>query len=205
MSKPYDPKDYFYRKAKKEGLRARSAYKIEEIADRFKLLRTGIAVLDLGAAPGGWLQVMADRIGPKGAVIGVDLVPIAPIAKPGVKTAVLDIRAPDFAEKMRQLHAGQFDLVTSDMAPKTTGIKDVDEARSLELASLALDTAESVLKRGGGFVCKVFMGAGFDPYLNRIKLRFERTKVMRPEATRERSFEHYVVGVGFRPTGGAAR
>lgn len=196
MSKPYDPKDFYYRKAKKEGLRARSAFKIEEIAERFHLLRKGMAVLDLGAAPGGWLQVMGEQIGPTGVVVGVDLVPIASIGKSWVKTAVLDIRAPDFAQQLSVLHpSGRFDLVTSDMAPKTSGIKDVDEARSLELSSLALETARKTLAPGGHFVCKVFMGSGFDEYLKTVKAAFARTKVVRPEATRERSFEHYVVAL----------
>lgn len=199
MSKPYDPRDFYYRKAKKEGLRARSAYKIEEIAERFHLLEPGMAVLDLGAAPGGWLQVMADKVGPRGAVIGVDLVPIASIGKAWVKTAALDIRADDFDQKLAELHPGPYRLVTSDMAPKTSGIKEVDEARSLELAGLALDTAVRVLVPGGSFVCKVFMGSGFDAFLARCKRHFQRTKVVRPEATRERSFEHYVVALSLRP------
>ncbi|MGC4121488.1 MAG: RlmE family RNA methyltransferase [Myxococcales bacterium] len=199
MPKPYDPKDFYYRKAKKEGLRARSAYKIDEIAERFRLLRPGMAILDLGAAPGGWLQVMAEQVGEKGLVIGVDLVAIAPIAKRHVKTAVLDIRAPDFEARLAELHSGKFDLVTSDMAPKTMGIKDVDETRSLELSELALATAKKTLKPGGSFVCKVFMGTGFEGYLKQVKATFARTKVMRPEATRDRSYEHYVVGMELRP------
>jgi 23S rRNA (uridine2552-2'-O)-methyltransferase len=197
-TKPYDPKDFYYRKAKKEGLRARSAYKIEEIADRFSLLKPGTKVLDLGAAPGGWLQVMAERVGPKGRVIGVDIVEIRPIAKPWVKVAVLDILAPDFRERLAEIEKGPFDLVTSDMAPKTSGIKEHDEARSLELAAMALDTAVALLPPGGNFVCKVFMGTGFDELLARVKKHFERTKVVRPEATRARSFENYVVGLSLR-------
>jgi 23S rRNA (uridine2552-2'-O)-methyltransferase len=198
LSKPYNPKDYYYRKAKQGGLRARSAFKIEEIGKRFKLLHAGMAVLDLGAAPGGWLQVMADQVGPRGVVVGIDLVPIAPMAKPQVKTAVLDMRAPDLEEKLSALHLGKYDLVTSDMAPKTSGIKESDEARSLELASLALQTAQRLLIPGGNFVCKVFMGSGFDAFLRECKRAFDRVKVVRPEATRERSFEHYIVGLGAR-------
>jgi 23S rRNA (uridine2552-2'-O)-methyltransferase len=198
VSKPYDPKDFYYRKAKKEGLRARSAYKIEEIAERFRLLRKGMAVLDLGAAPGGWLQIIGDKVGPSGAAVGIDLVPIAPIAKPAVRTAVLDARAPDFEQQLAALHRGPFDLVTSDMAPKTCGIKDTDEARSLELASLALQTARTTLRAGGNFVCKVFMGSGFDGFVAECKKVFEKTRVVRPEATRERSYEHYIVGLGRR-------
>ena len=198
MSKPYDPKDFYYRKAKKEGLRARSAFKIEEIARRFGLLKRGMAVLDLGAAPGGWLQVMADVVGPSGSVVGVDLMPIAPLGKPWVKTAVLDIRAPDFEASLEHLYPGRFDLVTSDMAPKTSGIKGADQARSLELAGLALTVAKKMLKPGGDFVCKLFMGGDFGAFLGSAKAAFAQARVVRPEATRERSFEHYVVALGFR-------
>jgi len=117
-----------------------------------------------------------------------------------VKTAVLDIRAEDFPERLRELHAGRFHLVTSDMAPKTCGVKDIDEARSLELATLALRTAQKTLVPGGSFVCKVFMGGDFELFLREVKASFARTKVVRPEATRERSFEHYVVGLELRPS-----
>ena len=141
MGKPYDPKDFYYRKAKKEGLRARSAFKIEELATRFQLVRKGMAVLDLGAAPGGWLQILADQVGPSGVVVGVDLVAISSIGKPWVRTAVLDIRAEDFPARLAELHAGRFELVTSDMAPKTTGIKMTDEEASTE----AFDSVNSIL------------------------------------------------------------
>ncbi|MFN7130622.1 MAG: RlmE family RNA methyltransferase [Myxococcales bacterium] len=202
MSKPYDPKDFFYRKAKKEGLRARSAFKIEEIGQRFRLFRKGMAILDLGAAPGGWLQVMADQVGPQGVVVGVDLVPIAGFNKSWIKTAALDIRADDFPQQLEALHHGRFDLVTSDMAPKTSGIRDADFARSIELSELALQTAQRTLKPGGNFVCKVFMGPDFDRYLVEVKKAFDKTKVIRPEATRERSYEVYVVGLGLRQGAG---
>ncbi len=198
-SRPYDPRDFYFRQAHRDGLRARSAYKIEEILDRHRLLAPGDKVLDLGAAPGGWLQVMGRRVGPKGRVIGVDLVPIRPLPElPWVATAVLDIRAPDFREALGAIEAGPFDLVTSDMAPKTSGIKAQDEARSLELAELALATAERLLPRGGGFVCKVFMGGDFASFIARCERTFASVRVLRPKATRERSFEHYAIGLGRR-------
>ena len=194
-SKPYDPRDFYFRQAHKDGLRARSAYKIEEILDRHRLLPTGGKVLDLGAAPGGWLQVMGKRVGPKGRVVGVDLVPIRPLPElPWVTTAVLDIRADDFKEALDRIERGPFHLVTSDMAPKTSGIKAQDEARSIELSELALATAERLLPRGGGFVCKVFMGADFSGFTRRCEAVFGSVRVLRPKATRERSFEHYVIG-----------
>src|SRR5215208_4386941 len=154
MAKPYDPKDFYYRKAKKEGLRARSAFKIDEIIQRHKLLAAGRAVLDLGAAPGGFLQVIAHAVGPKGVAVGVDLEPIRNLGKPWVKTAVVDLLAPGAVGDIRALHPAPFDLVTSDMAPKTIGVKVVDEARSLELCRMALGVAVELLKPGGAFVTK---------------------------------------------------
>src|SRR5712692_8642694 len=134
MGKPYRAKDHYFHKAKGLGLRARSAFKIDEIARRFGILRQGAKVLDLGAAPGGFLQVIADAIGATGMVVGVDLVPVQPIPKPQVKTVLLDALADDFEEKLRAIYEGPFDAVVSDMAPKTSGIKTTDEARSLRLA-----------------------------------------------------------------------
>jgi 23S rRNA (uridine2552-2'-O)-methyltransferase len=201
MAKPYDPKDFYYRKAKKEGLRARSAFKIEEILRRHQLLRRGDAVLDLGAAPGGFLQVLAEAVGERGAAVGVDLEPIRNLGKPWVKTGVVDLLAPEALASIRALHPGPYRLVTSDMAPKTIGVKVTDEARSLELVRMALATAESLLARGGAFVAKVFMGGDFPTLKKELQGRFGEVHVVRPEATREHSFEVYVLGKAFR--GGA--
>ena len=149
MAKPYDPKDFYFRQAKKQGLRARSAFKIEEILRKQKLLGKGGSVLDLGAAPGGFLQILAEVVGPRGVAVGVDIVPIQRLPQPWVKVAVVDLLAPDALDRIRELHAGRFDLVTSDMAPKTTGVKITDEARSLELCRIALAVARETLKLGG--------------------------------------------------------
>lgn len=201
-SKPYNPQDAFYRKARQEGLRARSAYKIEEIDRRFGLFGKGKAVLDLGAAPGGWLQIIARRVGRGGVVVGIDLQPIPPMPPP-VQTAVLDIFAPDLREQLSSMHEGAWDVVTSDMAPKTTGVKATDEARSLELAEHALELAEELLRPGGAFVAKVFEGGDFESYLRKVKASFKQVKLVRPEATRGRSFEIYVVGIGRKADGSA--
>ncbi len=198
MSKPYDPKDYYYRKAKSQGLRARSAYKIEEIARRHRLLSRGQAVLDLGAAPGGFLQVLADEVGERGVAVGVDLEPVRGLGRPWVKSGVVDLLAPDALPRIRALHAGPFDVVTSDMAPKTIGVKVTDEARSLELSRMALGVAREVLKLGGSFVTKVFMGGDFPIFRREVAALFDEVHVARPQATREHSFECYVVGKGFR-------
>jgi 23S rRNA (uridine2552-2'-O)-methyltransferase len=198
MAKPYDPKDRFFQKAKEQGLRARSAFKIEEILGRQKLLGKGGSVLDLGAAPGGFLQILAEVVGPSGVAVGVDIVPMKQLGRPWVKTAVLDLLAPDALDRIRELHPGRFDLVTSDMAPKTIGVKITDEARSLELSRMALSVACDTLKLGGSFVVKVFMGGDFPIFQKELRARFGKVDVVRPEATRERSFEVYVVGRSFR-------
>ena len=199
MAKPYDPKDFYFRQAKKAGLRARSAFKIEEILRRHRLLSKGDAVLDLGAAPGGFLQILADAVGERGVAVGVDLEPIRNLGKPWVRTAIVDLLAPDALERIRALHPGPYRLVTSDMAPKTIGVKVTDEARSLELVRMALTVAEPVLSPGGAFVAKVFMGGDFPALKKELQPRFESIHVIRPEATRESSYEVYVLGKGFRP------
>jgi 23S rRNA (uridine2552-2'-O)-methyltransferase len=198
MAKPYDPKDFYYRKAKKEGLRARSAFKIDEIVRRHRLVAKGDTVLDLGAAPGGFLQVLADEVGERGVAVGVDLEPIRPLGRPWVRTAIVDLLAPDALERIRALHAGPFDLVTSDMAPKTIGVKVTDEARSLELVRMALSVAAATLAPDGAFVAKVFMGGDFPVLKRELQARFDEVRVVRPKATRESSYEVYVVGKGFR-------
>jgi 23S rRNA (uridine2552-2'-O)-methyltransferase len=198
MSKPYDPKDFYFRKAKKEGLRARSAFKIDEILRRHRLLSRGDAVLDLGAAPGGFLEILADAVGEEGVAVGVDLEPIRAMGRRQVRTAVVDLLAPDALDRIRALHPGRFALVASDMAPKTIGVKVTDEARSLELVRTALRVAEATLERGGAFVAKVFMGGDFPALKKELQARFEAVQVVRPKATRESSYEVYVLGKGFR-------
>jgi 23S rRNA (uridine2552-2'-O)-methyltransferase len=198
MAKPYDPKDFYYRKAKKAGLRARSAFKIDEILARHRLLSKGDAVLDLGAAPGGFLQILADAVGEEGIAVGVDLEPVRNLGKRWVKTAVVDLLAPDALDRIQALHDGPFRLVTSDMAPKTIGVKITDEARSLELVRMALSVAEATLEKGGAFVAKVFMGGDFPALKKELQSRFAEVVIVRPQATRESSYEVYVLGKGFK-------
>ena len=198
MAKPYDPKDFYYRKAKKAGLRARSAFKIDEILKRHRLLGKGDAVLDLGAAPGGFLQILAEEVGEGGVAVGVDLEPIRNLGKPWVRTAIVDLLAPTALAQIRALHGGRFRLVTSDMAPKTIGVKITDEQRSLELVRMALGVAVETLERGGAFVAKVFMGGEFPILKKEVARQFDEVLVARPQATRDSSYEVYVVAKGFR-------
>lgn len=195
MGNPYKPKDHFFQKAKKEGMRARSAFKIEEISKRFGLLKKGGRVLDLGAAPGGFVQVIAEAVGPSGKVIGVDLVPIKPFNLPQVQTAVLDVLADDFPQKLSELYDGPYDVVISDLAPKTTGIKITDEARSFRLADRALEMSTTRGRPGSAFIAKLFMGRDFEAFRDSVRAAFEEVKIVRPEATRGASMEVYVVGL----------
>ncbi|RKH41228.1 SAM-dependent methyltransferase [Corallococcus sicarius] len=196
MGKSYRPKDHYFQKAKQEGLRARSAFKVDEILKRFPTsVKKGAAVLDLGAAPGGFLQILVDAVGVSGRVVGVDIVAIRPFSQKQVTTAVLDVLADDFDAKLAALYDGLYDAVISDMAPKTSGIKGTDEARSLRLAGKALEVAAARGRPGGTFVAKVFMGGDFEAFRDDVRKLYEEVKVVRPEATRGASMEVYVVGL----------
>lgn len=198
MPRPYNPRDRFYRKAKDQGLRARSAFKLEEIQRRFHVLRPGGRVLDLGAAPGGWCQIASREVGPKGFVLGVDLEEIPPLA--GTQTWVADAFAPGLPERLRSEGRAPYDAVLSDLAPRTSGIRGVDEARSLELAGRALELCLQVVKPSGSFVVKVFMGGDFEGFLRTCRAAFQKVRLVRPEASVARgSKEVYLVCQGPRP------
>ena len=189
--------DTWVKRARTEGRRSRAAYKLEEIAGRDRLLGPGQVVVDLGAAPGGWSQVAADRVGPRGRVFAVDLLEMAPMR--GVTLLRGDFRdAPVAAELERALAGQKVDLVLSDMAPNLSGIPSSDQARMLELAELALDFALKHLKPQGNFLVKVFQGAGFEPFLKAVRSRFVSVAVRKPEASRSRSSEVYLLGKGLR-------
>ncbi len=189
----YDPRDRFFLKAKKEGLRARSAYKLDEIQRRFRLLRPGGTVLDLGAAPGGWCQIAAREVGPRGFVLGLDLEVIPPLPPP-TQTWVADAFSPELLTRLRSDGHAPYDAVLSDLAPRTSGIRSADEARSVALAERALGLALQVLKPAGAFVVKVFMGGDFEAFVKLCKQAFAETKIVKPEASVARgSKEVYLV------------
>jgi 23S rRNA (uridine2552-2'-O)-methyltransferase len=187
--------DKFFRRAKAEGYRARSAYKLLEIAKKYRLLRDGQTVLDLGAAPGSWSQVAYERVGQTGKVVAVDLQPI--LALPGVPAVVGDIREAATIDAALALLGKPADLVLSDVAPQASGILVTDQARAIELATEALGVARRALRPGGAFVVKVFRGEDFDQLLNRVRRGFKTVNVAIPEATREESREAYIVARGF--------
>lgn len=187
-----DP-DTWYRKAKSEGYRARSAYKLKQIQDRFDVIGPGDDVLDLGAAPGGWLQVARELT--EGSVVGVDLSPIEPIE--GVHTIQGDFTDDAVVEKIVEALDGSADVVLSDAAPDLSGVWSMDHARSVDLSRQALSIAKRVLAPGGTFLCKVFQGSEFKAFLDEVDREFRRARGFSPEASRKRSAEMYVLGTGF--------
>ncbi len=190
--------DSYYRKAKREGYRSRAAYKLLELNLRFGLIRPGNRVVDLGSAPGGWLQVCARLAGPEGRVVGVDLQPIEPLGESQVFLLQGDIVSAVSQEKTRELLGHGADCVLSDLAPRLSGIRDADLSRSAELVRAALNFACALLKPGGSFLVKTFMGEGTADLLAELRQRFTSVRSTRPEATRKSSSEIYVIAKGFR-------
>jgi len=189
--------DPYVKQAQKEGYRARSSYKLLELNERDRLIRPGMSVLDLGSAPGGWSQVAAALVGAKGRVLATDILPMAPLKN--VDFIQGDFREESVLERiLAHLNGALVDLIISDIAPNISGISSADQAASIYLLELALDMARRVLKPGGNFVAKMFQGAGSDEYLKELRGAFEKVTIRKPEASRPRSREVYVVARGFR-------
>jgi 23S rRNA (uridine2552-2'-O)-methyltransferase len=185
-------RDRFHQKAKQEGYAARAVYKLAELDERFDLLAPGLRVLDLGCAPGSWLQYARGKIGDDGVLVGVDRG--APRTSAGAQIVVGDVMAIDPASL-----GGPFDVVLSDMAPDTTGVRHADQARSEALFEQALEIAIATLAPGGDFVGKLFQGPDFKRLLDAARKRFSTVKAAKPESSRQISIEQYVVAKGFRP------
>lgn len=202
MPKPYTPNDKWSQRAAKEGYRARSVYKLMELDERFGLLKPGMTVIDLGAAPGSWLQYAAKMVGPTGALFGFDLTAIEPVADPersrgvaeNVKTFVKDITDRfGIEDLLRQEGVREADLVLSDIAPNTSGVKDMDQWKSVELATASLALTKDLLKPNGKCVVKVFRGADFDEFYKNLKMDWQEPRIIEVEASRDRSREVYVI------------
>ena len=191
-------KDIYVQRSRKEGYRSRASYKLLELDEKYGLIKPGQVVVDLGAAPGGWSQVVAERLRGKGTVIASDILPMDSIA---------DVRfiQGDFTEEavfdriVEVIGDSRVDLVISDMAPNMSGMKDIDQPRAMHLVELAVDFATRVLKPGGVLVTKVFQGEGFDPLLRELRGCFDRVSAKKPDASRGRSREVYWLARGFRP------
>jgi 23S rRNA (uridine2552-2'-O)-methyltransferase len=188
-------RDRFHQKAKREGFLARAVYKLEEIDAKYAIFDGGHRVLDLGCAPGSWLQYARQRIGEPAQLVGLDRAPLDR-QLPGARILVGDVQTIEVAQLLGELPA--FDVVLSDMAPDTTGVRHVDQARSEALFERALEIATLVLAPGGNFVGKLFQGPDFKKLTEAVRARFAVQKTAKPASSRQISIEQYVVGKGFR-------
>lgn len=188
--------DHYTRQAKKDNFAARSAYKLQEIQKKNKILTKGARVLDLGCAPGSWLQFTVKTIGPSGRLVGIDLSPVT-VSLPD-NVVVIEGDVSDIEAHLTALGQTHFDVVLSDMAPATTGNRHLDEARSVGLCEAALYVAEKSLATGGNFVCKIFQGSGFKPFADQVRERFHRQTAFRPQSTRKASREVFIIGLGIK-------
>lgn len=187
--------DEYVKRAQKEGYRARAAYKLMEIDDKDKLIRPGMTIVDLGSAPGSWCQVAKQRLKGQGRIIGLDLLDMHTIA--GVEFIQGDFREESVLKELeKKLNKKQVDLVIADMAPNISGVKDTDQAGAIYLTELALEFSQQWLKPKGNFLVKVFIGAGFDDIVKRMRSEFDKVVTRKPKASRGRSNETYLLGLG---------
>ncbi len=191
-------KDQYYRLAKIRGYRSRAAYKLLQAVRSYDLILPGQKVVDLGAHPGGWLQVAREVVGPDGFVLGVDLKPVGGIPYPNVKVLVEDVHSPDLVEKILSALGGPADTVVSDLAPSIIGAWDVDHARQVDLARVALDIAREILKQRGNVLIKLFQGPELKAFEEEASAFFEMSRLLKPKASRPESSEVYFLGLGFR-------
>jgi len=189
--------DPYVKRAQQEGWRSRAVYKLAEIQDKDRILRPGLTVVDLGAAPGGWSQFAVGIVGPKGHVFALDILPMDPV--PGVEFLEGDFRDEEVLARLRAaMGEHRADLVMSDMAPNITGMNTVDQPRAMYLAELALDLARQVLVPGGDFLVKVFQGEGFDAFVADMRASFGKVLFRKPKASRPRSREVYALARNFK-------
>ena len=188
--------DPFVKQAQKDGYRSRSAYKLIELNEKDRLIRPNMRILDLGSAPGGWSQMAGRLVGRKGRVLATDILPMDPVAN-------VDFIQDDFTDDhvvdqlLGWLEGGRFDLILSDIAPNLSGIDSADQAGSMYLLELALDTVRKTLKPGANFVAKMFQGSGSDDFMKELRKSFEKVLIRKPEASRKESREVYIVAKGF--------
>jgi len=187
--------DPFVKRAQAEGWRSRAVFKLDELIERDKLLKPGMLVVDLGAAPGGWSQMVRERLGDAGRIVALDILPMQGIG--GVDFVLGDFREDSVLKQLESLLDGAtVDLVLSDMAPNMSGVGAVDQDRSMALAELAADFAETHLGKGGAFLTKLFQGQGFDEYLRRLREHYAHVSIRKPKASRARSNEVYALATG---------
>ncbi len=194
-------REYYYKKAKEENYRSRATYKLVQANAKYGFIQRNDVVVDLGAAPGGWIQAARKMTGKNGYVLGVDLKPIEPFTQEYIRTIIADLTEPDIVEQIRSFLPREADTVISDAAPNITGVWEVDHARQIDLATKALEIAQCVLRPGGNFFVKLFEGEMFNHYIQTVKDLFETVKIVKPQASRAKSSEMYLLALGLKSKG----
>ena len=194
-------RDYYYKKAKEENYRSRSTYKLVQANEKYGFIRRDDVVVDLGAAPGGWIQAARKMTGKNGYVLGIDLKPIDPFTQEYVRTIIADFTEPDIVEQIRSFLPREADVVISDAAPNITGVWEVDQAKQIDLATKALEIAQCVLRSQGNFFVKLFEGEMFNEFILSVKEVFETVKIVKPLASRQKSSEMYLLATGLKSKG----
>ncbi|MGD0644396.1 MAG: RlmE family RNA methyltransferase [Candidatus Bathyarchaeia archaeon] len=194
-------REYYYKKAKEENYRSRATYKLVQANERYGFIQRNDIVVDLGAAPGGWIQAARKMTGKNGFVLGVDLKPIDPFTQEYVRTIIADLTEPGIVEEIRSFLPRMADAVISDAAPNITGVWEVDHARQIDLATKALEIAQCLLRPSGNFFVKVFEGDLLNDFIQTVKNLFETVKIVKPEASRAKSSEMYLLALGLKSKG----
>lgn len=190
-------KDQFHLLAKERGFRSRASFKLLQVTKRYRFIKRADRVLDLGAAPGGWLQAAHQVVGGEGYVLGVDKEPIAGLPYENVATVVADVSQSDVIEQIRSVSGSMFDVIVSDLSPNLSGVWEVDQARQIELARIALRIASAVLRPGGSMLVKVFQGSDLKDFQIEMRSSFQTLRIVKPPASRPESAELYFLGLGF--------
>jgi len=191
-------RDYYYKKAKEERYRSRAAYKLLQAIEKYHFIKNGDVVVDLGAAPGGWVQAARKIVGSKGFVLGVDLKPIEPFPDRNVRTIIGDISEEETLQQILEFLTRKANVVISDVSPNISGIWEIDHARQIDLAQQALEIALKTLESSGNFFVKVFQGDMLDDFVEKMKEHFEVMKVIKPKASRAKSSEIFLLGMGLK-------
>ncbi|MDR0373648.1 MAG: RlmE family RNA methyltransferase [Nitrososphaerota archaeon] len=190
--------EFYYKKAKAENYRSRSTYKLVQTNNRYGFIKAHDIVVDLGAAPGGWIQAARKMTGKHGFVLGIDLKPIEPFTQEYVRTIVADLTEPDITTQILSFLPRHPDVIISDAAPNVTGVWEVDHACQIDLANKALEIAKNILKPGGNFFVKVFQGDLLDEFVTNVKTSFESVRIVKPQASRAKSSEEYILALGLK-------
>lgn len=191
-------KEYYYRKAKEEKYRSRATYKLLQAVKKYRFIKLGDVVVDLGAAPGGWIQACRKIVGDNGFVLGVDLEQIQPFDSSNVRTIVGDVTDPQIIQQIKEFLPHPADVVVSDVSPNVSGVWELDHARQIDLAQYSLQIATSILKPKGNFFAKVFEGDMLNDFVKEVKQYFIFVKLVKPKASRARSAELYIIGMRLR-------